>query len=118
MAIRAILLVALASLLFTEILHADDALKLPGSHVNPENAANQSSAVFVGKVTNDGVRGPYFNIWYTEISNLQVTVLQILRGSSPNHIAISLNVAGNETIPKAGNTYIFFVKQLIALKLL
>jgi len=105
-------------MLFTGILHAEDAVKLPGSRVKSEEAALHSSAVFVGKVTNEGVRGPYFNIYYTEISNLQITVLQVLRGSSPNPVALSLNVAGNEAMPKTGNTYIFFVQKPTALKLL
>jgi hypothetical protein len=118
MALRAFWLIVLAAFVFPGIVRADDALKLPGSGTTPKDAVKQSNVVFVGKVINAGLDGSEFNIANTEISNLQVTVLQVLRGSTPNHVAISLNVAGDETIPKAGNTYIFFVDHLTALKLL
>ena len=107
---QTILLLALACLLLTGILRADDAPILSGSKVETKDAVARSNAVFVGELIKLGGGIAARSISPTFLGN-DVKVLQVLRGSVEGHILVSLSISGpaHEEPPAEGENYIFFV---------
>jgi len=112
---RAIILVALVAFLFGGIAQADDAAILVGGSLKPEEAVSKSDAVFVGEVTDTGIKVmpppdcPYEGPLYRGI---KIKVLQFLRGSVRDHVSVALFVPTMKlvTLHMVGNSYIFFVQ--------
>jgi hypothetical protein len=117
MAERAILLFAFAIILSEGFAFANDPI-LDGSSVEAKDVVAECDAIFVGKITDAGVRdmsldhlslGP-------EIHGIKVKVLQVLRGKiaaigGSLSLSIYLITSKHETTPRVGDTYIFFVRQ-------
>jgi hypothetical protein len=116
MVMRAILLVVLASFLFSGVVRADDAPKLTGSSLKIKNAVSKSIAVFVGTVRDLGLKapdppttpanGPVYN-------GVKVKVLKVLKGSVESQASVSLFVdfSIHEELHKVESSYIFFVSK-------
>jgi hypothetical protein len=113
-----LILLIVAVILFEVSLQADGVSKLPGSKISTEDAISMSRAIFVGTVGEEGVAGPFFNVHYTSITGLQVKVVRFLRGACRSPVSLDLTAAGDEMIPKAGQTYVFFVNSIALNKLL
>jgi hypothetical protein len=100
--------------LIVGLVHADDSVNLMGSKLTIEEALSKSEIVFVGKLVSLGERdnsvdhgslGP-------EYPNGKALVWEKLKGTFDTSASIGIypNEMLKEETPKAGNSYIFFIK--------
>ncbi len=112
MASRAILLVALASLLVNSVGRADDP-KLPGSFFKPEDHLSEWNIVFLGKIIDAGPPQAIFAESMMSFHQIKIEASQVMKGSFDGRSLVNVGVFAGEEIPKAGGTYIFFEAKTI-----
>jgi hypothetical protein len=113
MALRATLLVVLATFLFSEDVRSENSPKLPGSTVKTEEVALKCDAVFVGQITDIGHWGPPTSPDLISLQGVKIKILQVLRGSVDSEISVEIFWfdTNSEESPKAQSTYIFFLNK-------
>ena len=91
-----------------------ESVKLTGSDLKSDDLILKAEAIYTGKITDMGVQdkgtpdAPYAGSTYR---GAHVQLLQILRCGMYDQMAVTLtvDVTRHESIPKVGNSYIFFV---------
>ncbi|MEO6053557.1 MAG: hypothetical protein ABIP97_06055 [Chthoniobacterales bacterium] len=85
--------------------------KLAGSQLSMEEALTKSSSVFTGQVEEMGLS--VLQAWHIHFHEVNVKELKVIKGTGAAQIELEVTTSlkWEETRPKVGSTYIFFVEK-------